>query len=197
MALCLLNLYTKVYWTSQTLKSFKCTVHIFLGSLYITILTYTNYFYLGSPVMPLAINIHERKFKSSHSMFWARVLCDIPALAKYRLISVKGIVDRISSCSPWNLSENDVEDIVVLLAWKVFSSNNFIAMFMHWKFVNYFCWEIPWMKIIFWIKQSFQGYRCESDIPLDISEIRSTIPLNWKNKTVSSSYNKLAEYIHI
>ena len=34
--------------------------------------------------MPLAVNIHERKFKSSHSLFWARILCDIPALAKYR-----------------------------------------------------------------------------------------------------------------
>jgi hypothetical protein len=55
-----------------------------LGNLYLTILTFTNYFYIGAPVMPLAVNIHERKFKSSHSMFWARILCDIPALAKYR-----------------------------------------------------------------------------------------------------------------
>ena len=47
------------------------------------------------------------------------------------------------------------------------------------------------------IQQSFQGYRCESDITLDIFEIRSTIPLNRKIITVSSSYNKLAEYIHI
>ena len=52
-----------------------------------TILMFTNYFNIGSPVMPLAVNIHERKFKSSHSLFWARVLCDIPALAKYRCVT--------------------------------------------------------------------------------------------------------------
>ena len=57
------------------------------GNLYLTILTFTNYFYIGAPVMPLAVNIHERKFKSSHAMFWARVLCDIPALAKYRYVT--------------------------------------------------------------------------------------------------------------
>ena len=61
---------------------YDCTFEI--GELFVTILTFTNYFYIGSPVMPLAVNIHERKFKSSHSLFWARVLCDIPALAKYR-----------------------------------------------------------------------------------------------------------------
>ena len=55
-----------------------------IGDMFVTILTFINYFYIGSPVMPLAVNIHERKFKSSHSLFWARVLCDIPALAKYR-----------------------------------------------------------------------------------------------------------------
>ena len=67
----------------ETMKLFyDCTFEI--GELFVTILTFTNYFYIGSPVMPLAVNIHERKFKSSHSLFWARVLCDIPALAKYR-----------------------------------------------------------------------------------------------------------------
>ena len=34
----------------------------------------------GHPIMPLAVNIHERQFKSSHSLFWARVVGDIPAL---------------------------------------------------------------------------------------------------------------------
>ena len=34
-----------------------------VGQVFVTILTFTNYFYMGSPVMPLAINIHERKFK--------------------------------------------------------------------------------------------------------------------------------------
>ena len=53
-----------------------------IGEIFVTILTFTNYFYINSPVMPLAVNVHERKFKSSHSLFWARVLCDIPALAK-------------------------------------------------------------------------------------------------------------------
>ena len=69
---------------------YDCTFEI--GELFVTILTFTNYFYIGSPVMPLAVNIHERKFKSSHSLFWARVLCDIPALAKYRC----GIINAIT-----------------------------------------------------------------------------------------------------
>ena len=66
--------------------SLAVSSHWMAGNLYLTILTFTNYFYIGAPVMPLAVNIHERKFKSSHSMFWARILCDIPALAKYRYI---------------------------------------------------------------------------------------------------------------
>ena len=37
-----------------------------LGDLFVTILTFTNYFYVGCPVMPLAVNIHERKFKSRY-----------------------------------------------------------------------------------------------------------------------------------
>ena len=40
--------------------------------------------YEGNPVMPLAVNLHERKFKSSHQLFWARIVGDIPALQKYR-----------------------------------------------------------------------------------------------------------------
>ena len=36
-----------------------------LGEIFVTILTFTNYFYVGSPVMPLAVNIHERKFIES------------------------------------------------------------------------------------------------------------------------------------
>ena len=35
-----------------------------LGETFVTILTFTNYFYVGCPVMPLAVNVHERKFKS-------------------------------------------------------------------------------------------------------------------------------------
>ena len=35
-----------------------------LGEVFVTILTFTNYFYVGCPVMPLAVNVHERKFKS-------------------------------------------------------------------------------------------------------------------------------------
>ena len=35
-----------------------------LGDLFVTLLTFTNYFYVGCPVMPLAVNVHERKFKS-------------------------------------------------------------------------------------------------------------------------------------
>ena len=31
------------------------------------------FFLIGHPIMPLAVNIHERQFKSSHSLFWARV----------------------------------------------------------------------------------------------------------------------------
>ena len=66
-----------VHFTSRKSVHVHCpltilTYTILLGNLYMTILTYTNYFYLGSPVMPLAVNIHERKFKSSHSMFWTR-----------------------------------------------------------------------------------------------------------------------------
>ena len=34
---------------------------------------YLNFFLIGHPIMPLAVNIHERQFKSSHSLFWARV----------------------------------------------------------------------------------------------------------------------------
>jgi len=46
----------------ETMKLFyDCTFEI--GELFVTILTFTNYFYIGSPVMPLAVNIHERKFK--------------------------------------------------------------------------------------------------------------------------------------
>ena len=37
-----------------------------LGEMFVTILTFTNYFYVGCPVMPLAVNIHERKFKSRY-----------------------------------------------------------------------------------------------------------------------------------
>ena len=35
-----------------------------LGELFVTLLTFTNYFYVGCPVMPLAVNVNERKFKS-------------------------------------------------------------------------------------------------------------------------------------
>ena len=73
---------------------YDCTFEI--GELFVTILTFTNYFYIGSPVMPLAVNIHERKFKSSHSLFWARVLCDIPALAKYRSDIINAITITIA-----------------------------------------------------------------------------------------------------
>jgi hypothetical protein len=45
-----------------------------LGKLYATILTYTNSCYEGNPVLPLAINLHESKFKSCHQLFWARVI---------------------------------------------------------------------------------------------------------------------------
>ncbi|QQP58029.1 Putative LOC101236297 [Caligus rogercresseyi] len=51
-----------------------------IGSVYATILTFANTCYEGNPIMPLAVNLHERKFKSSHQLFWARVLGDIPAL---------------------------------------------------------------------------------------------------------------------
>ena len=34
---------------------------------------FLNFFLIGHPIMPLAVNIHERQFKSSHSLFWARV----------------------------------------------------------------------------------------------------------------------------
>ena len=43
-----------------------------LGDLFVTILTFTNYFYVGCPVMPLAVNIHERKFKSRY-LIWDRM----------------------------------------------------------------------------------------------------------------------------
>ena len=56
-----------------------------LGRVYATLLTYINCCYEGNPVMPLAVNLHERKFKSSHQLFWARIVGDIPALQKYRL----------------------------------------------------------------------------------------------------------------
>ena len=55
-----------------------------LGRVYATLLTYINCCYEGNPVMPLAVNLHERKFKSSHQLFWARIVGDIPALQKYR-----------------------------------------------------------------------------------------------------------------
>ncbi len=55
-----------------------------LGRLHATILTYVNPCYEGHPIMPLAVNIHERQFKSSHALFWARVVGDIPALHKHR-----------------------------------------------------------------------------------------------------------------
>ena len=51
-----------------------------MGKLFVTILTFINSCYEGHPIMPLAVNIHERQFKSSHSLFWARVVGDIPAL---------------------------------------------------------------------------------------------------------------------
>ena len=47
-------------------------------------LTFVNGCYEGNPVMPLAVNLHERKFKSSHQLFWARIVGDLPALQKYR-----------------------------------------------------------------------------------------------------------------
>ena len=55
-----------------------------LGRIHATLLTYINCCYEGNPVMPLAVNLHERKFKSSHQLFWARIVGDIPALQKYR-----------------------------------------------------------------------------------------------------------------
>ncbi len=55
-----------------------------MGRLFVTILTFVNACYEGHPIMPLAVNIHERQFKSSHSLFWARVVGDIPALQKHR-----------------------------------------------------------------------------------------------------------------
>ena len=55
-----------------------------MGRLFVTILTFVNACYEGHPIMPLAVNIHERQFKSSHSLFWARVVGDIPGLQKHR-----------------------------------------------------------------------------------------------------------------
>lgn len=55
-----------------------------IGRLHVTLLTFVNAAYEGHPIMPLAVNIHERQFKSSHSLFWARVVGDIPALHKHR-----------------------------------------------------------------------------------------------------------------
>ena len=43
-----------------------------LGDMFVTILTFTNYFYVGCPVMPLAVNIHERKFKSRYGQ-WGEI----------------------------------------------------------------------------------------------------------------------------
>ena len=43
-----------------------------LGEMFVTILTFTNYFYVGCPVMPLAVNIHERKFKSRYGQ-WGEI----------------------------------------------------------------------------------------------------------------------------
>lgn len=45
-----------------------------MGKLYATVLTYTNACYEGNPIFPLAINLHESKFKSCHQLFWARVV---------------------------------------------------------------------------------------------------------------------------
>lgn len=55
-----------------------------LGKVYVTLLTFVNCCYDGDPVMPLAVNIHEAKFKSSHQLFWARIVGDLPILQKYR-----------------------------------------------------------------------------------------------------------------
>ena len=43
-----------------------------IGDMFVTILTFTNYFYVGCPVMPLAVNIHERKFKSRYGQ-WGEI----------------------------------------------------------------------------------------------------------------------------
>jgi hypothetical protein len=45
-----------------------------IGKLFATVLTYTNACYEGNPIFPLAINLHESKFKSCHQLFWARVV---------------------------------------------------------------------------------------------------------------------------
>jgi len=65
------------------IKLFYDTTFAF-GRIYATLLTFVNGCSEGEPVMPLAVNLHERKFKSSHQLFWARIVGDLPALQKYR-----------------------------------------------------------------------------------------------------------------
>ncbi len=67
----------------EGIKLFYDTTFSF-GRVYATVLTFVNGRYEGGPVMPLAVNLHERKFKSSHQLFWARIVGDLPALQKYR-----------------------------------------------------------------------------------------------------------------
>ena len=69
--------------SSNGIKLFYDTTFCF-GDIYATVLTFVNGCYEGNPVMPLAVNLHERKFKSSHQLFWARIVGDLPALQKYR-----------------------------------------------------------------------------------------------------------------
>ena len=69
--------------SSSGIKLFYDTTFAF-GKLYATVLTFVNGCYEGDPVMPLAVNLHEAKFKSSHQLFWARIVGDLPALQKYR-----------------------------------------------------------------------------------------------------------------
>ena len=45
-----------------------------VGKFNFTMLTFSNACFDGSPVMPLAINVHESRFKSSHQLFWARIV---------------------------------------------------------------------------------------------------------------------------
>jgi hypothetical protein len=60
-----------------------------LGKLYATILTYTNACYEGNPVLPLAINLHESKFKSCHQLFWARVVGGLSSMS-YLIVMLAG-----------------------------------------------------------------------------------------------------------
>ena len=59
------HLFNFTYHQDETMKLFY-DMTFELGDLFVTILTFTNYFYVGCPVMPLAVNIHERKFKSRY-----------------------------------------------------------------------------------------------------------------------------------